>query len=58
MTIPVAVLKEAGLQAGDHVLVEALEKGEMRIRRGAASRAPSAAETRRLAEFLDCELSA
>jgi AbrB family looped-hinge helix DNA binding protein len=34
VTIPVAVLDEAGLHAGDQVVVEALEKGELRIRRG------------------------
>lgn len=30
-----AALQEAGLRAGDQVLVEALEDGELRIRRGA-----------------------
>jgi bifunctional DNA-binding transcriptional regulator/antitoxin component of YhaV-PrlF toxin-antitoxin module len=35
VTIPVAALHEAGLQPGDHVLIEALEDGELRIRRGA-----------------------
>jgi AbrB family looped-hinge helix DNA binding protein len=35
VTIPVAVLKEAGLHAGDQVIVEALEDGELRVRRGA-----------------------
>jgi AbrB family looped-hinge helix DNA binding protein len=35
VTIPVAVLEEAGLHAGDQVVVEALEEGELRIRRGA-----------------------
>jgi AbrB family looped-hinge helix DNA binding protein len=34
VTIPVAVLEEAGLHAGDPVVVEALEEGELRIRRG------------------------
>ncbi len=34
VTIPVAALHEAGLHAGDQVLVEALD-GELRIRRGA-----------------------
>jgi AbrB family looped-hinge helix DNA binding protein len=34
VTIPVAVLEEAGLHAGDRVVVEALEEGEVRIRRG------------------------
>lgn len=37
VTIPVAALEEAGLRAGDQVVVEALEKGELRIRRGAVS---------------------
>jgi len=37
VTIPVAVLEEAGLHAGDQVVVEAVEDGEVRIRRGAAS---------------------
>mgnify|MGYP000265226590 CR=1 FL=1 len=37
VTIPVAVLEEAGLHAGDQVLVEALEEGELRIRRGELS---------------------
>ena len=35
VTIPVAALQEAGLQPGDQVLIEALEDGELRIRRGA-----------------------
>jgi AbrB family looped-hinge helix DNA binding protein len=34
VTIPVAVLEEAGLHAGDQVVVEALDQGELRIRRG------------------------
>jgi bifunctional DNA-binding transcriptional regulator/antitoxin component of YhaV-PrlF toxin-antitoxin module len=34
VTIPVAALQEAGLEAGDEVLVEALEDGELRVRRG------------------------
>jgi AbrB family looped-hinge helix DNA binding protein len=34
VTIPVAALQEAGLHPGDHVLVEALEDGELRIYRG------------------------
>ena len=34
VTIPVAALDEAGLRAGDQVVVEALEEGELRIRRG------------------------
>lgn len=37
VTIPVAVLEEAGLHAGDQVVVEALEEGELRIRRGAVT---------------------
>ena len=37
VTIPVAVLEEAGLHAGDQVIVEALEEGELRIRRGELS---------------------
>lgn len=35
ITIPVAALEEAGLHAGDQVLVEVLDDGELRIRRGA-----------------------
>jgi AbrB family looped-hinge helix DNA binding protein len=34
VTIPVVALEEAGLRAGDSVVVEALEEGELRIRRG------------------------
>jgi len=34
VTIPVAALEEAGLHAGDRVVVEALDEGELRIRRG------------------------
>lgn len=34
VTIPIAALQEAGLQAGDQVLVEALDDGELRIHRG------------------------
>jgi AbrB family looped-hinge helix DNA binding protein len=37
VTIPVAVLEEAGLHAGDQVIVEALEEGELRVRRGELS---------------------
>jgi AbrB family looped-hinge helix DNA binding protein len=37
VTIPVATLQEAGLHPGDQVLVEALEDGELRIRRGERS---------------------
>ena len=35
ITIPVAALKEAGLDVGDQVIVEPLEDGELRVRRGA-----------------------
>ena len=35
VTIPVDALREAGLHAGDEVIVEALEDDELRIRRGA-----------------------
>lgn len=35
VTIPVGTLDEAGLRPGDQVQVEALEDGELRIRRGA-----------------------
>jgi AbrB family looped-hinge helix DNA binding protein len=34
VTIPVAALEEAGLHPGDPVLIEVLEDGELRIRRG------------------------
>jgi AbrB family looped-hinge helix DNA binding protein len=37
ITIPVAALEEAGLHTGDQVIVEALDEGELRIRRGTAS---------------------
>jgi AbrB family looped-hinge helix DNA binding protein len=37
VTIPVAAMEEAGLHAGDRVIVEALEEGELRIRRGERS---------------------
>jgi len=37
VTIPVAVLAEAGLHAGDPVVVEAVEAGELRVRRGEPS---------------------
>ena len=37
VTIPVAVLEEAGLHAGDQVVVEALDEGELRVRRGELS---------------------
>ena len=36
LTIPVSALQEAGLRAGDDVVVEALNNGELRVRRGAA----------------------
>jgi bifunctional DNA-binding transcriptional regulator/antitoxin component of YhaV-PrlF toxin-antitoxin module len=35
ITIPVSALEEAGLRPGDDVLVEALQAGELRVRRGA-----------------------
>lgn len=35
ITIPVTALEEAGLHAGDQVIVEAIEAGELRVRRGA-----------------------
>jgi bifunctional DNA-binding transcriptional regulator/antitoxin component of YhaV-PrlF toxin-antitoxin module len=35
VTIPVTTLEEAGLRAGDQVVIEALDEGEVRIRRGA-----------------------
>jgi AbrB family looped-hinge helix DNA binding protein len=34
VTIPVGVLEEAGLRRGDPVVIEVLEEGELRIRRG------------------------
>ena len=37
VTVPVAALEEAGLRAGDQVVIEALGEGEVRIRRGAVS---------------------
>ena len=37
VTIPVAALDEAGLRAGDEVVVEALEEGELLIRRDAVT---------------------
>lgn len=37
ITIPVSALEEAGLHAGDDVLVEAVQDGEIRVRRGARS---------------------
>jgi bifunctional DNA-binding transcriptional regulator/antitoxin component of YhaV-PrlF toxin-antitoxin module len=33
VTIPVAALDEAGLHAGDEVVVEVLDTGELRLRR-------------------------
>lgn len=35
MTLPVAALEEAGLRGGDEVVIEALEDGELLLRRGA-----------------------
>jgi AbrB family looped-hinge helix DNA binding protein len=35
VTIPAAALEEAGLHAGDEVVIEALEDGGLLIRRGA-----------------------
>jgi AbrB family looped-hinge helix DNA binding protein len=35
ITIPVAALEETGLRPGDQVLIEPLQDGELRIRRGA-----------------------
>jgi bifunctional DNA-binding transcriptional regulator/antitoxin component of YhaV-PrlF toxin-antitoxin module len=35
VTVPVSTLEEAGLRAGDQVVIEALGEGEVRIRRGA-----------------------
>jgi AbrB family looped-hinge helix DNA binding protein len=37
VTIPVAALEEAGLHAGDQVVIEALDDGELRVRRGAGT---------------------
>jgi AbrB family looped-hinge helix DNA binding protein len=37
ITIPVAALEEAGLHAGDQVVIEALDDGELRVRRGEAT---------------------
>jgi antitoxin component of MazEF toxin-antitoxin module len=37
VTLPVAALDEAGLHAGDQVVIEALADGELRIRRGTAN---------------------
>lgn len=34
VTIPAAALEEAGLRAGDQVVVEAVGEGELRVRRG------------------------
>lgn len=33
VTIPVAALDEAGLNPGDHVVVEVVDAGELRLRR-------------------------
>jgi bifunctional DNA-binding transcriptional regulator/antitoxin component of YhaV-PrlF toxin-antitoxin module len=35
VTLPVTTLEEAGLRAGDQVVIEALGEGEVRIRRDA-----------------------
>lgn len=35
VTLPVAALDEAGLRRGDEVVVEALDDGELLLRRGA-----------------------
>ena len=35
VTIPVSALEEAGLRAGDQVVIEALQDGELRVSRGA-----------------------
>ena len=37
VTIPVAVLEAAGLHTGDSVVIEVLDEGELRIRRGVSS---------------------
>ncbi len=37
ITVPVAALEEAGLHAGDQVVIEAFDDGELRIRRGAVT---------------------
>lgn len=37
VTIPVTALQEAGLHPGEEVLVEPVQDGELRIRRGALS---------------------
>jgi len=34
ITIPVAALEEVGLRAGDRVVIEALDDGALRVRRG------------------------
>jgi AbrB family looped-hinge helix DNA binding protein len=35
ITLPVSILDEAGLRSGDDVVVEAVDDGELRVRRGA-----------------------
>ena len=60
VTLPVAALDEAGLRAGDHVVIEALTDGELRIRRGtvgfdAAFGALTGAYPPRYLERLDAE---
>lgn len=37
ITLPVSALDEAGLRSGDEVVVEVLEEGELRVRRGVPS---------------------
>ena len=37
VTLPVSVLEETGLRAGDQVIIEALEDGALRVRRGQAT---------------------
>ena len=37
VTIPIAALEEAGLRAGDRVVVEVEDRGELRIRQHAAT---------------------
>lgn len=37
LTVPVAALAEAGLQAGDRVVVEPVGDGELRVRRAAVA---------------------
>jgi AbrB family looped-hinge helix DNA binding protein len=37
VTLPVAALEEAGLRAGDEVVIEAMAEGELCVRRSAVS---------------------